>query len=623
MSTKGNSRARRRKRKQSSSKWRTQTSNGFVGNLSVKRELSRTTVRRNQSRSPHLMPLRQSPRLALKNSPRNRQQEDPSPPETISQSPFTRSQSSKIQHISNVVSLVSRLGSDLLTESAAPKRRNGTCKGHQWTIDELEVLCVLKFRLHLAPHDIAIILNAKFADALVPFKPGMCSTYLSHLGRRDRTVTKGRSIWETISKAGNGEIPIKYRLMVESLQDLVYTLGIAPTLQPQSNYVQRSSHRRGMKRKSRLRQVRPTAYSLPLLSPFEEVNQAEEVSIEVKIERPPTPDQIFDASIEPPNATIHRRIAVEVQIHSSITYSGYSLQFPRMLYRAYSESSAGLNGPNGFKAGSFSTLPNRVSVLPPWESSSEDFLKEALNHLRKVKATTRLISVTSSLIWAVYLAIRRTARPHFSFISGAELDLMTKIYPVPPILKELRRRKWLPKTYNYDAAFEYLIWGEIRQPAIVRDWPISDLNDFARQSNDVCRFLRLDTLKNAILQVYLRDSFFREPLALDASVGRALGQLLHFFGITPATDEDVVYELLYGLLQGWLVHISHDQSSRDSALYAFRSAFEVGESLPSYYTAAKLTRAFEKAVVHADEEVQAERQQWAFKGLGKYRPVAK
>jgi len=59
-------------------------------------------------------------------------------------------------------------------------------------------------------------------------------------------------------------------------------------------------------------------------------------------------------------------------------------------------------------------------------------------------------------------------------------------------------------------------------------------------------------------------AFHRRVVSLDAEAGSAMAELLHLFGVTVASDEDVICTMIYCLLQGWVVDIRND--SRSAAL---------------------------------------------------------
>jgi hypothetical protein len=241
----------------------------------------------------------------------------------------------------------------------------------------------------------------------------------------------------------------------------------------------------------------------------------------------------------------------------------------------------------------------------PDNPSSEDFLLHAFHHLTRDKTGTPFISFSQSLVWVLFRALRTsTYHPHISIIHGPEAAAKTNVYAAFPVKQQLREKCWWPKTreFRYGGVFEILVWEKVEKKAIIHDFSLLELQDFALRRRDVRRFLRLRLFKGCSRMSSLRQRLLDDSLALNASVGKALGELLIFFGLTPASEEEIIFTLLYSLLQGWAIHPPITSDSRQAALEALQTAFKVGQS-----NQLKVNRAFNDALYSANEDICEER----------------
>jgi hypothetical protein len=308
-------------------------------------------------------------------------------------------------------------------------------------------------------------------------------------------------------------------------------------------------------------------------------------------------------------------IKIEIPIFSAAPLDSplLSSPCPRLLFRAYSAASTGINTPKLFRAGFYANVPviTEAPIGPVENPKSQNFLIDALNHLTRSQTGTRLISVTPSLIWVIFQAIKAKAyKSHFAIIDGPSAAFATNIFPVAPIVRDLKTLKWWPRC-QYRASQEFFIWGEIGHRAIYCDISLVDLLRFSARRRNVRRYLRLDEFEACRTVIQLRLAFHDRVVSLDAEAGSALAELLALFGVTVASDEDVICTMIYCLLQGWVVYIRND--SRSAALEAFLDVFMAtsGDALISCRSimimTAKVKRAFNNAVDCALDALESER----------------
>lgn len=534
------------------------------------------------------------------------------------------------------------------------RRQNKTTRTkHDWTLEQMEALCLLKFYFSLLPSEISIVLNARFPNSAVPFTTTTCTSRLANLSRGDR-LRQAHAAWKTISRTINGEIPAKYHLAVQSLRELMDKLQIRP--RPPSNSLaiqrqRRQKRRRGAKRKSIPQKARARSSRLVGPSDLADQNETDDIKDEivVKISLPHSTEtavtaqspqkhrrglhsahtvndsrsvlpsssaQIDLIKAEPGTDTpLSRRLAVKVQVSTPISRSidtaSRSAPCPRLLFRTYCNKSAGINGLNGFVAGRFDPEAAKVKLpiyAPPEGAiTSPAFLNNAFHHLKRRTDGTpfgsTFISFTPSLVWVIFRAFKtENQQPHISAIDGPKAAFTTSIYAVAPVIEALKDQNMWPG-YRYSALYEFLVWGKVEPSAIIHDFTLAELQELATRRKAAREFLRLQLFENRRNMWTLRYKLFEEPLTLDANIGKALGELLVFFGLTPTTStEDTICTLLYSLLQGWAIHPPLDWNCRQASLEAFRKVFKVDRCSQT-----KVDRAFNNAVDCAHEEICQER----------------
>jgi hypothetical protein len=115
---------------------------------------------------------------------------------------------------------------------------------------------------------------------------------------------------------------------------------------------------------------------------------------------------------------------------------------PRLLFRCYSDESQGLNTVVLIRAGQFEMSPNPVP--PPADPNSARFYHDASTHLTPHEIATPFISISSSLVWAIQMAVHKGSENYkniaIAVIDGPLAHMHTRMYSSREVLRQLRRR---------------------------------------------------------------------------------------------------------------------------------------------------------------------------------------
>lgn len=459
-------------------------------------------------------------------------------------------------------------------------------KAHKWTLQEMTVLCLLNQFFSLSSTNIVLIMGAYFSQSARSFSTNMVSARLSNIRRGD-CLHEAHLVWRSLSTKTQAQLCQSHQNILNSLAQLARRLRV-PFGQTKDIH---SNRRRSQKiiQQKHLKHKHEPVKTIPAGT----TRIASAVLI-IRISR-------TDLNIEIP-----------VTSASPFDYPLRSSPCPRLLFRAHSATSSGINTPELFRAGFYANVPTISDdpVGPAENPKSKNFLIDALNHLTRSQTGTRLISVTPSLIWVIFQAIKaRAHESHFAIVDGPAAAFATNIFPVAPIVRDLKTLKWWPNC-EYRASQEFFIWGEIGARAINCNISVVDLLRFSARRRKVRRFLRLHEFQACRTVIQLRIVFHGRTVLLDAEAGSAIAELLLLFGVTVASDEDVICTMIYCLLQGWVVCIRND--SRCAALQAFLDMFtttsrsDLISNRSATIVTAKVTRAFNNAVDCALEALESE-----------------
>lgn len=234
------------------------------------------------------------------------------------------------------------------------------------------------------------------------------------------------------------------------------------------------------------------------------------------------------------------------------------------------------------------------AVPPPLDQNDPRFAWDASNHLAQSSniassIATPFISLSPSLVWCVQRMLRmdgEVSSKKFAIINGPLADAYTRLYRTGPILQRLKKEGMFNPAVKYKGmvdypfvitndlkilgSMEYLAWAEITKQAISEVIPCELLESLTETWPSCKKLLRLDILKNSSTIPIARQKFIDNPVHLDKKTGFAIGKICPFFGFSFQTDQAVITEIVYHLLQGWAVKIDvEDWVSQERACLAF------------------------------------------------------
>lgn len=202
-------------------------------------------------------------------------------------------------------------------------------------------------------------------------------------------------------------------------------------------------------------------------------------------------------------------------------------------------------------------------------------------------------------------------RPHLSIIDATSAMSEGRGLLASPLVAEARKRGLVPGM-RYKGIREWLIWGEIPQPAILHDLPFHHLRSLTAADIGVADLLALDDIDPApqMSLPRIRKSLLRQEVVLDASAGHAIGRLTSLFGLATTSPPPAIRQFVYDLFQGWALGAFEveamaeaflaglvDAEARDGAALVVLSDGEEGE----------LRRAFTRGVERAVDDLATER----------------
>lgn len=163
------------------------------------------------------------------------------------------------------------------------------------------------------------------------------------------------------------------------------------------------------------------------------------------------------------------------------------------------------------------------------------------------------------------------------------------------------------------AKLEYFAWAEIKQEAISTVISRRHLEVLAARSAAVRAVLRLDILEASSSVKAARTQFIENPVHLDGRVGMAIGKLCLLFGVSFHSDQAVITELIFHILQGWAIQIDiSDEETQQQAFSSFVGQLENSDCSIVLASAISIMRpklrdAFERGVQQAVQALLKDR----------------
>ncbi|KAF2436724.1 hypothetical protein EJ08DRAFT_654908 [Tothia fuscella] len=470
---------------------------------------------------------------------------------------------------------------------------------HHWTNQEKSALCRI-FRFFDVPRDCVVaaaILNGLFSPKLHVFKSNMTRALLDSM-RSDVRMPNNQKIWEEVFYGdpdfdrahleNEGDIMKIWDMAVEIGTPLVMRVQEGPlwvatssTAARKRNFASRPGQGRPQDNGNTLSATPTTLtavsrrlHRLPQSTASSSCNAGiDGVVLSASVRREtyesPRTNKLLGVMIPARNSTplIPRANGLALRT------ARINVAVPQLLFRSFSDQTYGINTPTLFKAGRFAALPYAIPRAP--SSDDESFIFDAANHLTRQLLASPFISTSTSFLWAVHLLLKlddQTAR--VSVIHGPTADRNTTVYDTRSVLGDLRAKEMYPIQIGYKGAFEKLVFGEITQDAIHYSFGHYDLEEMATTSASISLFLRLDVIRDKPSIDAVRKEFFQHRVVLDETSATGIANLLRGLNITPLTNEGIISEMLYHLLQGWCIEIHfEDQHTMDRAVGTFCAAF--------------------------------------------------
>ncbi|QDS68821.1 hypothetical protein FKW77_006412 [Venturia effusa] len=480
--------------------------------------------------------------------------------------------------------------------------------GHMWKTEERQCLILLKRFFVADVIAITTLLNAVFPKALVPFKSNMVSVQYAEIAGGKNSSEDQDSAWDYVwTDEDFGSACREFHEILEALEEKASESGVAIT-------------RRIEEDRRNITQVCSrivACQNRPPRTPRTPRRIVEEPNTKKRMIRPLRSQSSATLGRATSQTEIYRQPvaapeiipSIEIQSQQNGTY--FDLEVPTLLFRAYSNESAGTNGAEGFRATQFIGLPH--SVPPPLDPSTQYFAWNAANHLspsRNIanKIATPFISLSPSLVWCVQRLYKMGGEDdskELAVIDGPMADAKTRVYKTGPIMSQLKRTDMYWKGVRYQAKLEYFAWAEIDQEAISTVIGRRHLETLAAGSASVRSVLRLDILKTSDSVKAARTQFIANPIPLDGKTGMAIGNLCLLFGISFHSDQAVITEMVFHILQGWAIKIDiEDEEARQQAFSCFIGQLEkndcsIGLSSAISILRPKMRDAFERGVQQA------------------------
>lgn len=211
---------------------------------------------------------------------------------------------------------------------------------------------------------------------------------------------------------------------------------------------------------------------------------------------------------------------------------GDAQQLPRteIAFRFYDSNSSGVNGPTGIRAGLFPTSVGKISLPPNVESLS--FREEAVKHLRWTREPTPFISMYERLLPVLHRGLQSPADAQASVaiinlhtIINNQTHNNSRLYLAAKIIKQLGIRH---QVYGYRGISEWLVWGMIEKEAILTTFKIEDLRKFLTGSPDVSIVLRFPEIESSSNANEYREKLKGNPNHVRRASGRVVGKFLAF-----------------------------------------------------------------------------------------------
>ena len=255
---------------------------------------------------------------------------------------------------------------------------------------------------------------------------------------------------------------------------------------------------------------------------------------------------------------------------------------PSLLYRTYTSKNAGINLPAVFIAGQFAQLSGETP--PPISSDHPLFQTMLENHINKREVLGPFISLTDSLLWAIFIASRSPEDAHVSVIETKHLD---NIYPILDYMQDIPLES---RHKRYKGTCEYLVWAKVPGSAIRGDFCFSSLKKIAGKS------LNLSSISSGRSVVRISSLLASKEIPLTEKIGAKIGCLVRLMGFSMYSESALLSRAVETLIQGW----SFKGPLRREVIEAFvqhvAAGDEAQDSIASSFGRKNCSRSFQEGV---------------------------
>jgi hypothetical protein len=242
---------------------------------------------------------------------------------------------------------------------------------------------------------------------------------------------------------------------------------------------------------------------------------------------------------------------------------------PRILFRAFTTESQGLNSANGFVCGRYANA--RVAPSGPPRSLDWDDVLEHLDpsktplkckkcmkagkccgKLLHQKMLSSYISFSSDLVWVIRKMMSQGEQSYISVVDTSTLDPLSVFY-VPPYQQELARKHLFHgREHRYKGYSEHLVYHEVLGSAIVRTFSYQELIGFAQSDRLTRETLRLPELRcSGTSSTEILKIMKQNKLKITPQVAILIANFVMFLGIgSNANMEDIAF-LVCEIVRGW------------------------------------------------------------------------
>ncbi|OCL11918.1 hypothetical protein AOQ84DRAFT_352794 [Glonium stellatum] len=241
---------------------------------------------------------------------------------------------------------------------------------------------------------------------------------------------------------------------------------------------------------------------------------------------------------------------------------------PSIVYRVFDEESQSQLFNGAIRSGLFGERRRGITTALSVEDELFDVFAE--NHFWYHKKGGPFISVTSSLLWAISIAVRSERAGRHPFIAVIDMGSLGSFWPASEVISGLREKGEFSEM-TFQGVFEFLVWGEIRNSSILHVFPFSQLRELVRNNSAVQATLRLDCFQPRVLWTHKK--LITSRLEINHSTAGAIGSIANIFGLSYGSEK-MLWDFVSGVCQGWGLIAPEDNIAMEDLGTAFASSLD-------------------------------------------------